>query len=216
MEKSDNIRPWQVECQRLFCAWRIMRIYEMGVYLLKWKCKSLFLWVCNQWINDALIEKHSFMICGTNCDWTADSALDCGIVMAGLALQEPSFNLDRCGLWINLHTQLMFFFFFSPPFAGSHKHTSVSFCTCLLKCFEMGTAAYPAQMLAVWFLTRNKEDFFSWFFPCWYNSSLSLTTITGQRWVCAKRWCHWIASPLSLLCNQPLCTIQVWLYRPKC
>lgn len=61
---------------------RILQIYEMSVYLLKWKCLSLFVSVL-QWIKDALIDKHLFMISGTSCYWTADGALDCGIVMAG-------------------------------------------------------------------------------------------------------------------------------------
>lgn len=54
------------------------------------------------------------------------------------------------------------------------------------------------------------------FLPCWDNFSLSLITIAGQRRACTKRWCHWIASPLFLLCKQPLCNIQVWLYCPRC
>lgn len=68
------------------------------------------------------------MISGTNCDWTADGALDCGIIMAGLVLSEPSFNLDTRGLWINLRTRPTFF----PLFARwhIHTHTHVSFDTC--------------------------------------------------------------------------------------
>lgn len=87
---------------------RSFQIYEASVYLLKWKCWSLFVSVL-QWNKDALIEKHLFMISGTICDWTADGALDFGILMARLVLREPSFNPDGCGLWINLHTQPIFF-----------------------------------------------------------------------------------------------------------
>ncbi len=122
IEKSDNVRPWRVKCQWLCCAWRILQIYEMSVYLLKSKCWSLFVSVL-QWINDALVRKHLFMISGTNCSWTADGALDCGIVMAGLALREPSFNPDGRGLWINLHTQPIFF---HPLLA--RIYTNIGFC----------------------------------------------------------------------------------------
>lgn len=106
-----NRTTWtrQVKCQWLCHAWGILQIYEMSVYLFKWKCLSLFVSVL-QWIKDALIEKHLFIISGTNCYWTAGGALDRGIVMAGLALREPSFNRDRRGLWINLHSQSIFFF----------------------------------------------------------------------------------------------------------
>lgn len=112
---------WRVKCQWPCCASRNLQIYETSVYLLKWKCFSLFVSVL-QWINDALVGKH-FMISGTNCSWTADSALDCDIATAGLALREPSFNPDGRGLWINLHTQPIFF---HPLLA--HIYTNISLC----------------------------------------------------------------------------------------
>lgn len=105
--KSGNIWPWRVRCQWLCCAWRILQIYEMSVYLFK--CLSLFVSVL-QWIKDALIENHLFMISGTSCYWTAHGALDCGIAMAGLALREPSFNPDGRGLWMHFaYTAHIFF-----------------------------------------------------------------------------------------------------------
>lgn len=151
MEKSDNIWPRRVRCQWLCCAWRILQIYEMSVYLFK--CWSLFVSVLQR-IKDALIEKHLFMISGADCKWTARGALDCGIVMAGLALREPPFNPDGRGLWINLHTQPIFF----SPFAGSRIHTSVSFCICLLKMLWNPT----------WVSNRRGFGTFTWRHSCWF------------------------------------------------
>jgi len=168
------------------------------------------------------------MISGTNCYWNCWGALDCGMVMAGHAFREPSFNPDICGLWIHLHSRPIFIFtLYWLIYIYTHTHISLILQMSAeiwpervrtpwsrLARIHVGTTARPAKMLTVriWWETK----FFLLFSSCWYNIYLPLLTITGQCWACAERWCHWIASRLSLLCNQSRCNIQVWLYCPKC
>lgn len=178
IEKSDNIWPRRVRCHWLRCL-KDLQIYEMSVYLLK--SVEVFFVSVFQWIKDALIEKHLFMISGTNCDWTTNGVLDCGIIMAGLTLWEPSFNSDSHGLWINLHPQTLGGLggaHFHP--LQAHTHASVSF-----RIYVYWNASKSDLRVSAWSseghscVGTDEEAFFPCFCPCWYKSSLSLNNITG-------------------------------------
>lgn len=150
------------------------------------------------------------MISGTNCEWTVDGA------------PRLWHRVASCGPGISLHTKPISHI---SLFAGSDKHESDStemlwnpikrwsLKTVIRNCYK------GAQLLVLQCDFDKRPRGFPpppCFLPCWDNFSLSLITIAGQRRACTKRWCHWIASPLFLLCKQPLCNIQVWLYCPRC
>lgn len=152
------------------------------------------------------------MISGTNCEWTVDGA------------PRLWHRVASCGPGISLHTKPISHI---SLFAGSHKHSRVRFSWNALESNLRGEVSKLSSGTVIrerscYFysviLIRDQEDSHHppCFLPCWDNFSLSLITIAGQRRACTKRWCHWIASPLFLLCKQPLCNIQVWLYCPRC
>lgn len=77
--KYNNFLAMEGQCEDS-CAWETFSDIWSECISVKVKVlKSFFFVSVLQWIKDALIEKHLFMISGTICDWTADGALDCGI-----------------------------------------------------------------------------------------------------------------------------------------
>lgn len=145
-----------------------------------------------QWIKDALLEKHLFMISGATCDWTAHGARDCGIVTAGLALRQPSFNPDR--QWV-VNTY---------AYATHNPHP----------CWLL-QASILVRLYVYWNVLKSNPRESNWaslgrspvsteekvffklrlFLPPLLVYLLSVPE-QDQRWACAKR-CHQIASPLS-------------------
>lgn len=129
-DKSDNVWSEQVRCRCLCCAWRILHICEVSVYLLKIKFSSVL-----QWIKDALTKKHSSMTSGTELDWTAHSALDHGVIKACLILREPCLNPYRQLAVNKFEYANIFGAFFRTLLAL--MHIGLILPACLQNCFEI-------------------------------------------------------------------------------
>lgn len=201
------------------CNWSVtvpclkdLQIYGMSVYLFKRKCLS-FSCECVTVEQSCLVREtliyetwHQLWLNYLRCPgpWHLNSP----------ALQEPSFIPDRCvGCGFYLQTQ---FIFHLLPFAGLRINTSVEFYWNALKASLSlsGTATFVKSQIC---LVKKKKLCIFIYLPCYDNASLPPTTITGQCWACAKRWCHPAASPRSLLCNQTHCvTVHSQMLKGVC
>lgn len=136
---------------------------------------------------------------GTNCDHTARGALHCG-------LRGPPFTPDK---WAgefesSLHTQSIFHV--CGPKAGSHMNTSVSvYWHALILSFRAEVLKLClTQLLEVLrcdFVKKKREKKKTFFnsSPCCLNCFCP--AIDRCSWATPNlfnRWCHWIASLLSL------------------
>lgn len=113
------------------------------------------------------------------------------------------------------------FFTFGPK-AGSHMNTLVSIywhalilslrAEVLKLCWHICWKCLGVILLR----KKGKKNFF---ISSPYCLNCFCPAIDCYCWAALNlfnRWCHWIASLLSLLCNQQLCSIQVWRCYTAC